>query len=514
MPNTKQEPKAPHRAATQTIVQGSALRLFAALKATAAKLAFLLRMLPALYRIYPDERYLAAKRAPNTVAATQLENAADGFMGMAQTIERACQTAAPPQENFNTVIDTMQAHLCNNCTRRAACWSSHYNDIVDGLFALKPALQQNERVGVEDFSAGLSHCVHPAAMASEMTRAYAVYRGKNEARVQSDALRAALLEQYGAVAQALEGLSAQLNVQGTPVQEKTRRVVERFTALGMPPSECAVTQEASGNLRVVVTLPRTGFTLAELERLAREASHLCHRTMLTPQKLSCRGLTTLIFLEKPPLRPVFGVAAQAARGDVSGDAVQQFCHAGSAEMILCDGMGTGRPAAVDGNLAAELTARLRRAGFQGETAARLVNVALSLKSEEESSATLDLVSINLYSGIATLFKAGAASGFVVQGGRAFAVGAQSLPIGILEEVKGAQATLRLQAGDFAVLVSDGMLLDGEGWITAQLSDAAARRQAPQYIANALVSAAAARAAAHEAYRPDDITAAVLQLVRG
>lgn len=46
-------------------------------------------------------------------------------------------------------------------------------------------------------------------------------------------------------------------------------------------------------------------------------------------------------------------------------------------MILCDGMGTGRPAAVDGSLAAELTARLLKAGFTAELAARLVNVALA-----------------------------------------------------------------------------------------------------------------------------------------
>lgn len=87
-------------------------------------------------------------------------------------------------------------------------------------------------------------------------------------------------------------------------------------------------------------------------------------------------------------------------------------------MILCDGMGTGRPAAVDGNLAAELTARLLKAGFTAELAARLVNVALALKSDEESGATLDLISVDLYTGTARLFKAGAAPGFLVHGGRA------------------------------------------------------------------------------------------------
>ena len=72
-------------------------------------------------------------------------------------------------------------------------------------------------------------------------------------------------------------------------------------------------------------------------------------------------MATLLFAEEPLLRAVFGTAGAAARGEISGDAVQQFCSAAAAQMILCDGMGTGRPAAVDGNLDAELTARLLKA---------------------------------------------------------------------------------------------------------------------------------------------------------
>ncbi len=51
-------------------------------------------------------------------------------------------------------------------------------------------------------------------------------------------------------------------------------------------------------------------------------------------------MTTLLFCEKPALRAVFGTAGTAAKGTVSGDAVQQFCSPAAAQMILCDGMGT------------------------------------------------------------------------------------------------------------------------------------------------------------------------------
>ena len=199
----------------------------------------------------------------------------------------------------------------------------------------------------------------------------------------------------------------------------------------------------------------------------------------------------------------------AARGEISGDAVQQFCSAAAAQMILCDGMGTGRPAAVDGNLAAELTARLLKAGFTAELAARLVNVALALKSDEESGATLDLVSVDLYTGTARLFKAGAAPGFLVHGGKARAVGEASLPMGILGGVSGQSRVVHLAAGDYVVLVSDGLLVDGPGWVMQQLELSAAKAEQPDVLAKKLVEAARARAV--QRGRPDDITAAVLRL---
>lgn len=167
---------------------------------------------------------------------------------------------------------------------------------------------------------------------------------------------------------------------------------------------------------------------------------------------------------------------------------------------------------MDGNLAAELTARLLKAGFTAELAARLVNVALALKSDEESGATLDLISVDLYTGTARLFKAGAAPGFLIHGGRARTVGDVSLPMGILGGVNGQSRMAHLTAGDYAVLVSDGLLVDGTEWVKQQLELSAAAGDPPDKMAKALVEMARIRAEKNA--RPDDITAAVLRLEGG
>ncbi len=447
-----------------------------------------------------------------SAAATRLEAVAESLSSLAETVNQVYEGLPRRCESFRWVIDNTHDTLCAHCGRCAECWQQEHAAVLEGMEALRPILEQQGGVEPGALPAQLGRCIHPAALCAAVSRSFALYRSRQEARVHAEAMRTALTEQYSAVAEALGVLSEQLGRPGSPEPYKSGRVADFFASMGVQPLECAVTLDELGRTRAAVTLPRTRFSQAELAALSREVGQICRRRLDIPQVLSCRGITTLLFCETPALRAVFGTAGVAARGEVSGDAVQQFCSPAAAQMILCDGMGTGRPAAVDGSLAAELTARLLKAGFTAELAARLVNVALALKSEEESGATLDLLSIDLYTGAARLFKAGAAPSFLVQGGRARAVGQGGLPVGILGAVNGQSILAHLAAGDYAVLVSDGLLADGTGWVLQQLELSAASRQEPEQLARTLVETARSRTS--RTGRPDDITAAVVRLENG
>lgn len=479
------------------------------LAAGAGLLGFLLCPEQALRAVFPPPAPPVGTQSL-TSAARKLSGVADTLSDIAETVNAVCSCQMPPRgESYDYVVEFCAQHLCQNCARRNTCWVQGYSTAMDGLYALRGALEHNGRVELEDLPGQLSTCVHPADLCATVSHGYRLWCSRRQTRARAELLRTALTEQYSAVAEALGVLSEQLGRPGDPEPYKSSRVAEFFTGLGAPPQECAVTLDDLGRTHAAVTLPRTRFTPQELAALAGEVGHICRRTLEVPQVLSCKGMTTLLFSERPALRAVFGAASAAARGEVSGDAVQQFCSPTAAQMILCDGMGTGRPAAVDGNLAAELTARLLKAGFTAELAARLVNVALALKSEDESGATLDLISVDLYTGTARLFKAGAAPGFLVHGGRVRAVGEATLPMGVLGGVNGQSRVVHLTAGDYAVLVSDGLLVDGAGWVAKQVELSAAAGDAPEKLAETLVQTARIRA--QKTGRPDDITAAVLRL---
>ena len=299
---------------------------------------------------------------------------------------------------------------------------------------------------------------------------------------------------------------------GLPDPRREARTTQLFASLGLEPLECTVLTDLAGRVTAAVTLPRTSFTPGECRALAEEMGRICRRDFDPPEVTNCRTVTMLHFGERPLYRAVFGLASRPAPPEtVSGDACRQFCDsAGRAQMLLCDGMGTGKPAAVDGQMAAKLTAQLLQAGFAAESAARLVNVALGLKNAgQESGATLDLLTLDLYTGRAGLFKAGAAPSFLCRAGVVRTLDGASLPMGVLPTVTGRSTALTLDVGDTVMMVSDGALCDGSAWLCDQLTLSTRLGQSPQQTAEAVAASAVRRSGA----RQDDITVAIVRLER-
>ena len=442
-------------------------------------------------------------------AARKLSAVADTLSDIADTVNAVCQRQMPPKgESFDFVVEQVARTTCQSCTRRSRCWVRGYATAMDGLQHLKPVLESKGRVEVQDLPGQLSVCIHPADLCTAANHGYRLWRSRRQTRARASMLRTALTEQYSALAGALAQLAAKLGQAGLPDPRREAKLAQLFAELGLDALECSVTADLAGRLTASVTICRTHFTQEEISGLVAEVGRLCRRDMDLPEITHCRTVTMLTFGEKPLFTAEFGAAGHAAAGQsVSGDALDQFCDtSGRAQMLLCDGMGTGRAAAVDGQMAAKLTAQLLRAGFAAESAARLVNVALGLKgAEQEAGATLDLLTVDLYTGRAGLFKAGAAPSFLVRGGVPRMLDGASLPMGMLDSLVGRSTTFALDAGDWVVLVSDGALADGADWLMQQLQLCARLGHTPKQAAETVADAAARRAGD----KRDDITVAVL-----
>ena len=196
---------------------------------------------------------------------------------------------------------------------------------------------------------------------------------------------------------------------------------------------------------------------------------------------------------------------------VCGDTLIHFEKDGKYYVILCDGMGCGETAYAESRLTARLFAEFLKAGFGKETAVNMINSALALKADKESFSTVDLLEINLESGVCEFLKIGSAQSFVKTKDGVEAISSKALPIGILESVEVTAEQRRLKNGDMILMVSDGVGEAGSGvlksdWIKKLL---ALGNRDDNELAKLILVGAKTRM-----MFSDDLTSVVIRIVKG
>ena len=223
-------------------------------------------------------------------------------------------------------------------------------------------------------------------------------------------------------------------------------------------------------INVEVSAAKDRMKNIDIRSVTEELSDVCGCDFSLPAKRETENAIRMFFSEKPLIEADFGeISINAAGEKFCGDSSERFIdQSGRANMILSDGMGSGDYAALDSMMTAGFIAKLVKAGFRFGAAIKLVNSALLLKSEDESLATVDAFSMNLYTGRADFYKSGAAPSFVIKNGKASKIESISMPIGILGEAEYEQNSIILGAEDIVLLVSDGVTATGEDWIMSEM----------------------------------------------
>jgi stage II sporulation protein E len=152
-----------------------------------------------------------------------------------------------------------------------------------------------------------------------------------------------------------------------------------------------------------------------------------------------------------------GIASRAKSTRGSGDSYTAMELTGGTTLLaLSDGMGSGDRARRESAATVGLLEDFIESGFDKELAVRMINSVLVLKSGEESFSTLDICSIDQYTGFAEFIKIGAAATYILRDGAITAIQNAALPIGMLNDVDFTRTEQALQHGDYIIMITDGI----------------------------------------------------------
>lgn len=438
---------------------------------------------------------------------SKMGQAAAGLNDMAAATRKVSDSLAA--EHFSDpreVLNAAAEKYCVGCPKNSACWKERRAETKNAFLKLGQAVQKGEKAAFsEDFAA---LCPKNGALAEEISKKWQVQSRKNANERRVGRIRAVVTDQFDGLALLLRDLAAETASIKSTDKKLSKAVRNLFAERNIPLFASTCYYTANGCLNVEVSAAGERLKNADLTALTEEISDACGCDMSFPTHRDSENARRLIFCEKPFLRVEFGEANSNADGETfCGDNAETFVDGYScAHMILSDGMGSGEEAALDSTVACGLTARMVRGGFRFGSAIRLVNSALLLKSEEESLATLDVVSLNLYSGQAIFYKAGAAPSYVFRKGQTAKVETISLPAGILSGGDYEETVMSLSGGDVVALVTDGVTASGEDWVLSELRHLA-EKPAGEIAASLVDTAKERRCDGHS----DDITVLIMKI---
>ena len=180
-------------------------------------------------------------------------------------------------------------------------------------------------------------------------------------------------------------------------------------------------------------------------------------SVLAPMRVD-REEKTFVFVEEPVFLAVSGYAKAVKENEtISGDNhVILETAEGELSVLVADGMGSGEIAGRDSERVLELMEKFLETGMEVETSMQLVNNMLMV-TDTDNLSTLDVCTVDLYTGMCRFRKAGAATTFLKSNRYVEQIKLPSLPMGIFRELECPMAERELIQNDYVILVTDGVV---------------------------------------------------------
>ncbi len=434
----------------------------------------------------------------------RLKLASGALVDVADTVSQVSgELAKINAPDFKSVISLVEQDACSGCKLRLHCWENKSAATLDAVMQMIACIKGGDNspdLPVLDEFKG--RCIRINKMQDAVNYRYSQYAALISAEDRIDEVRQVVSEQFEGVSDMLNELSINLTGDEHFNTHAASSAASALKNIGIHTEECAAKTDKFGRMSLEMKIKCDNTIVFNRLQIMKILSLACERDFGVPNITKTGNSAVLTVNERANYRIDIGVEQHCATaGSICGDAYKYFNDGkGHFIMILSDGMGTGGRAAVDSAMASGLMARLLKAGFGYDCSLKILNSSMLFKSSDESLATMDIASIDLFTGNTELYKAGAAPTLVRRNGHSGRAESHSLPVGILKEVSFDRAGIRLRHGDILLLVSDGVTFDGNEWIRRELE--AWENGNAQELAEHICDCARRR---YTTTRPDDIT---------
>ena len=384
----------------------------------------------------------------------RLERMSGAFSSLSEVFFAVCETAAEPDaEKIRGVVENACNGICATCSASGMCWGKRWRDtngIIDGV---SEQMIKNGCVTLEDFPEYFrQRCVKAEILCDAVNKSCNLY-GKEKGSLERANLIAG---EYRTVSKLLKSAADIFSKYPERHEEMSKRVSCVLDKLGI---EYDFVEVWGGRSTVIDVIGASceKIPLSTLE-LIGIFENVCDLKLEEPEFIVSEETPVMRLKRRRAIHLECSKKSCSKKGEsTSGDTVTFFENDnGNFYSLVCDGMGSGREAAITSRLASVFLEKLLRCTDDRGVTLEMVNRML-INREGECFTTLDLLEIDLYDKKAAFIKAGAAPSYILREGKYYKVNSQTPPAGIIDDLRAEETSVQLRDGDVLILVSDGIL---------------------------------------------------------
>ncbi|NLY42532.1 MAG: stage II sporulation protein E [Clostridiaceae bacterium] len=433
------------------------------------------------------ERFMdrrAYSRRIKEITVDKLNNISKSFEQLANIFNSIAEKKTVMNKNDVAVLfDQVAERISKDCGLCLCCWEREFHNTYQVMFKMLEKLEEKghiDQVDMPDYF--VTRCIRIDEFVSAANTAFEIYKVNLLWANKVGESRGLVSQQLHGVSKIISNLANEITMDLQFDENMEQELLIELDKAGIPVYDVSVLENANHKYEVEVVLKACGGVRKCMKNIAPIISKVIGRKMVKVDSICGANSTPSRCTVKYIEEECFQVSTGVARAKKDG---QQECgdnytfirlNDGKYVLALSDGMGSGRKASRESSATIALLEQFLDSGFDKDTAVKLINSVLVLKSPDESFATIDLSVLDLYTGNIEFIKVGAASTFIKRKEKIEVVKSTSLPIGILNNIDMELSSKRLDEGDYVIMMTDGVLdsredsIKKEEWVKEALSN--------------------------------------------
>lgn len=395
----------------------------------------------------------------------RLNKFSKAFSELSKTFSEISETsAATSKQDITSLFDRVADKVCKDCSLCMHCWDRNFYNTYQVMFKVVEKLDDKGYINEEDIpDYFMDRCERISDFVRQVNNVYELFKVNLVWKNRVGESRGLMSQQLDGLSRVIANLANEIDYDVKFKGDLEDQLLVELDKAGVKANDTVIFQNKWGKNEVTIFHKGCGGTRNCINTIEKVTTGVLGRKMIKESSECVQnhktGICTLKLVEEEAFRVTTGVAKLGKyEASVSGDNYT-FMNTGDGKYIvaLSDGMGSGQKADCQSRAAISLLEQFMETGFDKDTAIKLINSILVLKSDDDSFATIDLSAIDLYDGKVEFVKIGAVSTYIKRPQRVETVKTVSLPAGILSDIETEMICKNVNSGDFIIMVSDGII---------------------------------------------------------